>query len=568
MTPVYETEKGIVRAAYTFIDHGLTEMSGEPRQNEEHQIEMDTHWLLNDNTTILAGSFNEEISVPRGDSTEASTQTTGGIFSFSRQRGFRDSYGFNYGVTHFIIDGEKTLSNSVGGQWSHSLNSRIKMTHTLQYSRSDLSTTSNAVGTSNSFAYETRRFIYDAILSASLNRGEDISEESISLAQNIQLAVKDGLASLGFTYTNPNLREGNSHQLLFTQAFSYPLTTVQRLSLNSSLAIVKSSLGSSLSGSLGVQYRRYFGPGVVSDPLWKKLIRGGTKSSVRGKVFWDKNQNFMLDEGDLPLKGVILGLDEGREAATDEKGSFVFSRVKAGEHRLSLEEATLKQAGVTEVVSVPDQTFTSDGREEMVFPIPVGSPSATLRVQFVLDTNENGQADDGDGSVALKTLLVTTHQVGTPEGEKRTVSVGGQGGTLVRGLTTGTVRLSLTAEDIPENVELIDSLEKDVLVTELTEYPVSFLFRPIRAIRGRIRMADNSSLPGGLTVRAGDFESTVDKKGYFWIKDIPPGHYEFQVRGIPSRYCPKGDIPREVEVPPGSFMLETEITLVSECTGT
>jgi len=556
--PAFEKERGLLTGSYTYINHGLTEIGQLSQGNDEHNASLDTQWLLKDDKTILGGSVTHEMSLPKGNSEESSTTTTSGNFSFSKRLALRKFYGLSYSATRFLIDGKQTLSNGMGGNLVYPLSKSSRVSHNLQYTRSDLGTSANGMGFSTAFDFERRNITYDSTLSTSVAEGDNLASESLSLDQSLQWAIKDGVLELGANYTKPSLRDSNTHQFIFSQLFNYPLTSLQWFSVASSLSLLKSGSVSTVNGSMGLVYRRFFGPAVVSDPLWKRLFKGGGTSSVEGNIFWDKNYNSFLDEEDTPIAGAHVFLDKGSKAITDKDGHFTFKSAKPGEHQLHVERESIPLPDPN--IKIPEQTFTTNGHDTLNLPIPLTIPKATLRIQFLLDTNDNRKADETDGVALILHAIVTL-----PSGEIRTISTRGQGGTLVQGIDTGKVAVRIDPAEMPESIQSLGPVEQKLTITNYDEYTVIFLFKPTRGLQGRVVMAEGKPLPRNMTLKLGKFVSTVDGQGYFWLKDLTPGTYDFTLTNIPKGYCKEAGFPSQLIVPTDSFVQSMTFTLTDQC---
>ena len=71
--------------------------------------------------------------------------------------------------------------------------------------------------------------------------------------------------------------------------------------------------------------------------------------SITGTVFDDMNQNGMMDEGEMGLAGLEVGLvdAEGKSigATTDADGKYLFNGLPEGKYFVDLDETTLPAGG-------------------------------------------------------------------------------------------------------------------------------------------------------------------------------------------------------------------------------
>jgi hypothetical protein len=71
-----------------------------------------------------------------------------------------------------------------------------------------------------------------------------------------------------------------------------------------------------------------------------RLVRTGR---VTGIVWFDQNENGMMDEGEQPLGDVRVVTGSGRDTLTDANGAFVVGDLSPGEYALLLDEKTLPE---------------------------------------------------------------------------------------------------------------------------------------------------------------------------------------------------------------------------------
>lgn len=74
-------------------------------------------------------------------------------------------------------------------------------------------------------------------------------------------------------------------------------------------------------------------------PVYGNFPAGGFKgvATLSGIVFEDKNRNEVFDAGDVPVKNVVLRLDQGYVVETDARGRYYYPNVADGEHNLQLD---------------------------------------------------------------------------------------------------------------------------------------------------------------------------------------------------------------------------------------
>lgn len=556
--PRLETGTGLTEAKYDFIKHGMQEFGDDVELEDTHEYAISSQYMLKDKATLVGGNISQEIVLPTATSTASKSNTLTGGLSWSRRLSFKKGYGVNYQFTRAVEDAEMTLRNSLGTSLSQPVSKSSYLFHNIGYSRSDVTQSTNAITVLSSFNTETERLRYSSILSTYLSRGS-FDNESLSLSSIVEWNLKQAIISGNATYQKSSFRDGN-HQVILAPAINYQPTTVDLFALNGGISFLVNA-ATQTTGSLGLQYQRLFGPGVVSDSLIKRLFKGGQKAAVEGDVFFDKNYNTILDENDMPLANIAVVLDGKKAAVTDDKGHYVFKKVKAGEHRLSLDNVALarrEDINTQGLENVTDQTFASSGIYPTILPIPLRYKGAKLFYRFILDVNDNRTVDDDDRFVQIKKIWLQA-----PDGERREFSTVTRG-SMIRGLKPGTHKVWIDFLDIPETVESLSPLTQSVTIKEYEEQELTYVFKPIRFLRGQIK-TKTQPLPRGLKVRLGNLVSTVDSKGYYWLKNLKPGDFDLKLEGLPQKLCMEKDIQSKLSVPAESFLGAQDIFLTEEC---
>ncbi|PIY82871.1 MAG: hypothetical protein COY78_04470 [Candidatus Omnitrophica bacterium CG_4_10_14_0_8_um_filter_44_12] len=90
---------------------------------------------------------------------------------------------------------------------------------------------------------------------------------------------------------------------------------------------------------------------VVPDPLFDL-------GTVIGKVFWDRNENGIQDQGEEPIPNVQVATEEGTLITTDKDGKYHLPAIIPGRHLFRLDERTLPQGAylTTDKVVIVDIT--------------------------------------------------------------------------------------------------------------------------------------------------------------------------------------------------------------------
>lgn len=558
VNPLYLTKRQITLVDYSFTRHGLGGIGALPTDADAHTTQIVSSHLLKNNRTQISYNLFQSSSLPYPSGSSDSSHSLGGSFGISNQLAARQFLGVSYGLFTSISGDTQTLGNSVGTTYTHAAGRSSIFAHNLSYFRSDMDSSGQGASVSNSFEIETDDVLYNSTLSNSFSDSSGFTA-SVGLSNSIIVNVSKFSVQAGLAYSNPEIG-GDQQFILLTPLITASLTTTQALQLAGGLFYDLNKLGE-LNGSMSLQYQRYLGPGVVSDPLWKTLIGKGKKSNVSGNVFLDKNYNKFLDKNDTPLPNVRLTLDNRRVVTTDAKGYFNFKNVKEGDHVLTIDPKSFEKS--TPLAEQPQlitrQTFSTVAQVPLALPIPVTFKRAVLRVQYLLDINDNKRSDTDD-----TTLSVGKGYLILPDGKKKTFTVQAYGGGILGGIEKGVNTVGVDLLDLPEGIEGLGPNEQKIKVSEYEEYPVNFLFRPIRTIRGQVRFPADYSGSSNLVLILGKVTSTVDKKGYYWLKNLPAGGHTLKIKNLPQKYCLANTVQTQIWVPNTELMLTQDIT-IQEC---
>lgn len=554
-TPTFEGEDLLFSGRYAYVNHGLQGFGDTVFENDEHE----SQFLLQKQNErfIWDASLAHELSLSKGNLSEPTSDSWRSGLGVRRVLSSNKYYGLNYSIGRSHTDGEEaTLSNGVGTNLNYPLTPHAFMGHALGYSRSDFGSNTQQISSDHSWRVEHSNFRNVVTLTGLASFG-DTNTKTLGVINSSQVNLGSHSLQAAVSYIKPDFATG-THLFTVVPSFYYHLTSLQYLIASGSMAYaIVENAEPTLNGVVVVQYQRYFGPGVEADPLWRKIFQEDRSTQVKGIVFWDKNSNASFDEGEEPLRDVEVILDEKKKAISDAQGYFVFNKVATGPHVFSISQETVT---VREPISpILKQTFTTTERDPPLLTVPVMSLKAMVRVRLVMDVNDNGRDDPGDDTVSVpKIIYIPT------SGEQRTVRT--QGGEIViNGIERGGLRITLDPLDIPENVELISSMEYVLSVDDYTEYDVVFLFRPIRLIRGQVILNQKGKIPTHLEIHVGEWKSHVDTNGYYWIRDIRPGTWPVEVKGLSASYCLPEHAPTEIIVPEGPFLREWNVLLKADC---
>lgn len=558
INPLYYSDLTQIEGQYTYVNAGFQGYQTELQESDEHQAELSIQQLLKDNITTLQLSTGYELVLPKiAGSEDIKSQAMTSQLQAIRQLSYKKNYGLTHSIGYTESETETALSNSTVAAWTHPLSNLTYMDHSLGYSRGDLADGFNSITVANSFNLETTKLSYNAILDYIFLRGNS-DVNALSLNQTATFSLERGTLGGSLSYTIPELSEFSEQTVSLATTLNYYLTSVDYITVTDSLSYLVSA-HSSISGGIGLAYKRYLGPGVNSDSIFKNIFSGVGQSEIEGHVFIDKNYNNYLDEGDQPVEGVQVRIDKKYKTVTNEKGFFVFKKVKKGDHKLMLDSDTIDAD--QEISVINKIAFTSGATKKTSFPIPIHIKKASIRVLFVIDRNNNQQYDEEDEILGLPYFMVTSLK-----GETRKVYTGRGNSGIAQGLELGSYNIHYDPMELPEGFQALSTYNKQVSITKKNqEMEISFFFKPNRYIKGQIVPDGEGKLPAGLVVRFGEKKSQVDSEGYYSVSDIPLGNQIFEIQNLPQGYCLEPSPPKHVNVVGNAFSMEQHYKLTQNC---
>ncbi|MCX7661774.1 MAG: hypothetical protein N2Z79_03720, partial [Candidatus Omnitrophica bacterium] len=105
----------------------------------------------------------------------------------------------------------------------------------------------------------------------------------------------------------------------------------------------------------GIKMKLYFG--LISN------------TEINGFVFEDVDGDAKFGSKDIPLRGVVLTLEDGTQSKTDDRGRYSFTKLKPGKHTLTLELRSLP-INYLPTVEVIKEIELSEGAS-FIYNIPV-----------------------------------------------------------------------------------------------------------------------------------------------------------------------------------------------------
>jgi hypothetical protein len=104
-----------------------------------------------------------------------------------------------------------------------------------------------------------------------------------------------------------------------------------------------------------------------------RVVRTGR---ISGLVWFDANENGLLDDGEQPLADVRVVTGSGRDTLTNDKGYFMIGDLPPGEHILLLDEKTIPEQTKSALGS---QTIKVTAANETTTTFPVTTLPAQIK---------------------------------------------------------------------------------------------------------------------------------------------------------------------------------------------
>lgn len=551
ISPSYLNNKLFSSSSYSYSRHGLRSFRQGPTGSDDHNLGFSLQKAFSDYqtflSTYLAGALTQPYDGSQSSNVETSSITLQKYFSVRR------SYALGHSFARSESAGQTNIVNSSFTQMSYPISAHGSLSHGLSYSRQDAGNRAQSASFSNSFSSEALGIAYG--LSAS--SGVQITPEySQSASASASLEYQRSSFKIGSTanYSRPNIRK-NLNLITASMLLSWNITPNYFLSLVNSSSYT-SSPTAQFSGNVALQLSSYFGPGIKRHSIKKALSPQRGLVDVTGVVFLDKNFSAFLDSTDQRIPQVAILIDQKQQVVTDEHGNFEINGLKPGNHSIQIIAGSLTNVG--EILEPPQQiSFTTGARENTQIFLPVTQKRAKIYVHMLLDSNNNGVVDENDIPSSVHNIIVTSHGQEPRQIDLRQTS-------LVSGMDIGPAIIAIDPMAIPDDATLIGSYEQTLMITDYTDYTMTFLFAPLRTLTGKIISPTALALEK-LVLSLGSIENSVAADGSFWLQNLLPGDYEITVKNLPAGYCIEPGQRTNINVPDGVMIESRYIHLTTEC---
>lgn len=553
----FNSEMNSSKLDYTFIKGGLQGMNSAVEEFDQHNMNFGLQHLFKDQKTFFAldTTFDKSIAAldteDLADSMSASLGTT-----LARQYSDRNIYSAKYNFSTINAEDHTTLANGLLLSWVHTLDLMSYLTHSAgtSYTNSlDTNQKKLQASTSHSYTMEKERFA----IRSSLNFGAnllDTPSQSLQFSQFFDVNLnKRLLLDFMLSYSRPSL---SSNSNLLT---SNNLLTAS-LSHNDFLSVVIGTnqafgLTESFTGYTGLQFQKFFGPGVSNDSLIKRVFKGNPKSNVFGQLYLDQNYNSYFDSADKPLANVTVILNQELRTTTNGQGIFRFANVKAGQHDL---ETLVNPLGFeSQIELVPSRNLVTAEGQDLHLNVPVHFKKAGLQILFVDDVNGDKVFDP-----MLDHLVNIQHAyVSATTSQFNKTLINTVNGTKASGLDAGKYRVFYDPAEIPDEYEATSPLEMQIEVADKKNQTVIFWFRAIRILQGGLFFNEQSqALAGKLTLMMGDQKLKL-VNDHFVVSDPKTGSYQFTIPNLPAGYCVEPTLPYAMMILDGSFSRSVQFAI-------
>jgi hypothetical protein len=522
--PIYQSSSFLINGQYQYIKHGLTKADGTTYPNTLQNQTLTFQKLLKDKVTTLSAGVSYAGSYNQGGSAIPSSASYTGNLGIIRQYAFSRRYGLNYSGNKNSSSGTDLISNAFSMFWSHPVSRKAYFQQNVGYTNTKGSSTSHQSQLQSLLQYDSARTRQRITWDMNITSTNNITISQV-LTGTSEFFFRALSMQFGGTYTKGDV-DDNVHQLQGSASILYQPSSTTTLSLKASSSALIADAGVVNSGSFTMNLQKYLGPGVVPDSILKRVFTHQAKQTIGGRVFRDENYNGTYQEGDFPLANTPLYLDETQKVVSGPDGVFTFYHVKPGQHTIKV--MPNEPQGIVKPFLY--SFIISDGGSRD-FAIPVTIPKATVSVHTIIDVNNNGQNDDLDEAGPEVTLILSD-----PNGLKRKIQAASGGG-YFNGVDYGRVDVQIDPLSMSEGMEVIGGLKQSVDVTEYKEYPITFLFKPYRSLRGLVSTTNGTRITRGLLVTLGDVKSSVDREGYYWLRDLPEGEFVLNIQNLRAGYC-------------------------------
>ena len=335
--------------------------------------------------------------------------------------------------------------------------------------------------------------------------------------------------SYSVLYNNNQMLQGSTQDLIHTISYSQRITRADDISAACSLQGVKNP-GSPLlyTPVCFVAWRHQF----EHVPY---LIIPERRGTIAGKIFRDDRSSGAWEPGMPPVAEVEVMLDDHRTVLTRADGSYRFSNVTRGTHRIAAKYHSTKPFFFTTAAdtSVAENATVNFG---------IGYSLSGLTAQVL---NDAGQGVPG------VTVLIAG------KGRKWSAVTEGDGSFFLSALEAGDYGAQVDEDSLPVGYStkaLVDL--PSVTVGASSPGRAAFTVRALRSISGRVVRYDTTAstyvpvVDAKVGLREPGLTATTDVAGRYLFRDLPMGTYTISVQNqdaTPARTVRLGALPVDLQ---------------------
>jgi len=350
-----------------------------------------------------------------------------------------------------------------------------------------------------------------------INLAPTRNDSSLSLSWMGQ-GLRRRQVNFSYFVSNTELLQGHSQFSSTTLSYSQRMTT--RDDLVTSVSLLRNqngTTGSTSTPQFSVSMRHRFS----SAPTFLLPGRHGT---IQGHAFRD-DESLAQYQGQGPMGGIVVRLDDDRTTTTDANGYYAFHHVPYGLHRVEAELESAEEFHTTDSPATTDMNATAD--------FGIGFVKGEL-FGFVLN-------DAGTGVPGIAVELAS-------DGHSRTTTTAMDGKFTFVGLSPGVYDVSTQPASYPPGYVLQNMQQQSAKVEIGRPQKVEFRVKAIRSLSGKITTYDTDKLQSvpladvTVSLKELNLETKTSSSGVYLFRNLPSGIYTIAA-------CGQREITRKVTIP-------------------
>jgi len=315
--------------------------------------------------------------------------------------------------------------------------------------------------------------------------------------------------SYSLLFNDNHSLQGSTQDLGHTLSYSKTITHSDQVTLTSSVFALE------YPGSA-----RQYTPNFLLS--WRHLLQHvptyvvpEKRGTISGTVFRDDESKGVWQRGMTPMPGVDVTLDDGRHARTNANGSYRFSAVPRGRHRIA---AICHSQNSFFFTTASDLEVDEDA-------------TVNFGIAYSLSGLIGRVLNDAGQGVAGVTIAIQRHEL------KWSVATQADGSFFVPRLIAGDYDVQLDEDSLPVGYSAAAGAKpRQIVVGPSSPANAAFTVQTFRSISGRVLTYDEKTGQYLPVIRVqvnllelGSF-SVTDGTGRYMFRDLPPGYYTVSVQ--------------------------------------